>query len=244
MLLSGVSLAASALLLPMSAQTSYARAPLAPIEITGTIPPEPTATAIAPTPAPPTPTQAVPGPTPVPESTPPPDNSVPSTGIADPFVTLSGCAACLPPGEVAEFAIDVGNNGTLDAVNVQVYQKLPPHFELVDVTATRGTVIKGAGEYTVDLGTVTPRERIAITLKVRLKADHTGEALNAVILRTTSTGDLTTNNTGFARCQTCAVVLPVTGAESAQDSTPATLLMLLGSSLILMSTLARRKRAA
>jgi uncharacterized repeat protein (TIGR01451 family) len=184
----------------------------------------------------------------VPTATPVPNNSSPSQQIntVDPYVTLAGCATCLRNGEETEFTATVGNNGNTQAVNVQLYQKLPPYFQLVDVTTTRGTVIKNADEYIVDIGNLDPKE--IITVKVRLR--YTGDAtagqpvLNAVIVRTTSQGDLESNNAAVATCQVCEVVLPVTGAESVPTPTLPGLMLLLGSALSTLGALLRRKNRA
>jgi uncharacterized repeat protein (TIGR01451 family) len=184
-----------------------------------------------------------------PTATPAPSNSSPSqlVNTVDPFVTLSGCAACLRNGEETEFTATIGNNGDTQAVNVQLYQKLPPYFQLVDVTASpRGTVIKNADEYTVDIGNLDPKE--VITAKIRLRYVGDGSSgqsvLNAVIVRTTSQGDLEINNAAIATCTVCEVVLPVTGDETVPAPTLPGLMMLMGSVLAAMGTLMRRNKRA
>jgi uncharacterized repeat protein (TIGR01451 family) len=232
--LTTASLLIAAVALMSNAQvTSAAR----PFNVTETPLPAPTAT------RPPVIVTAV-----VPTATPVPDNSSPSQQVntVDPYVTLSGCPACLRNGEETEFTATVGNNGDTQAVNVQLYQKLPPYFQIVDVTATRGTVIKGADEYTVDIGNLDPKEVITVKIRLRYTGDATAgqPVLNAVIVRTTSQGDLESNNAAVASCQVCEVVLPVTGAESVPPASLPGLMMLLGSALGALGALSRRKNRA
>ncbi len=223
----GAMLLASAMLIGNTQVTNAAK----PFAVTETPLPPPTST--------PVPATAV-----VPTATPrPPDNSSPAVSqTADPYVVLAGCTACMQAGQPTEFVATIGNNGDTTAVNVQLFQKVPPYFELLSVTATKGTVVITGDEYIVDIGNVDPKEVITVKISLRYREGSAAQPLNAVILRTTSGGDLETNNTGFVKCEVCQVVLPVTGGDTSTTALPG-LMMLMGASLAATGTLLRRKRS-
>lgn len=216
-----------------SAQGAAPGHALAPLEITGTPLPEPTGTAPPQPTAPPVATA-----TPAPGSTAQPPSSdvpVPSRPLADPYVRLSGCSACLIAGEVAELTAIVSNQGGMDAVNVQLLSAVPAYLELVEVTPSRGSVTTAQGAPAVDIGSIAPNEIVTIKFKVRLKRDAVqGDALYAVKIETTSAGDDLLNNAGLAQCAVCQITLPVTGADlPATEPTAAIVLLLMGAMLAL-----------
>ncbi len=206
---------------------------LAPLEITGTPLPEPTGT------LPPRPTvPPVATATPAPGSTAQPPSSdvpAPSRSLADPYVKLSGCSACLIAGEVAELTAIVSNQGGMDAVNVQLISAVPTYLELVEILPSRGSVTTAQGAPAVDLGSVAPNEIVTVKFKVRLKRDVLqGDALYAVKIVTTSAGDDVRNNAALAQCAVCQITLPVTGADlPATNQTSAIVLLLMGAMLAL-----------
>ena len=218
MLFAGMSMIASALVLPGTASSTYARMPMV---LTDT--PE----------APPVPTN-----TPAPQSTSQPG----PTGQADPYIVESGPTTCVHPDEPFEFTAIASNKGNITAVNVQVYQQVPPYFELVSVTASRGTVIITGNSYIVDLGNLDPNEIVTIKIKVKHKGDSpTGDEINVVLIKTTSAGEDPNNNTGFARVMYCAPVLPVTGGSQADNSALPITLTLFGA-MLMTASLVQRKR--
>ena len=221
MLFAGVTMIASALVLPGAASSTYARMPMV---LTDT--PEAPATAT------PAPTQ----PSPQPTSKPGP------SGQADPYIVESGPTTCVHPEEPFEFTAIASNKGNLTAVNVQVYQQVPPYFELVSVTASRGTVIITGNSYIVDLGNLDPNEIVTIKIKVKHKGDSpTGDEINVVLIKTTSMGEDPNNNTGFARVMYCAPVLPVTGGSEA-DNTALPITLTLFGAMLMTASLVQRKR--
>ncbi len=230
------SLLTAALFIPGRATSTYASIPL---NITSTPVAEPSATPRPPTSIPPTRV----GPTATPGAsvvTPPP----PANPFADPAVTLSGCVStCVQGGDVVEFIAIVTNRGNTPAVNVQLYQSIPPYFELVEVTSSRGTVVLGAESgYLVDIGTLETTDVITVKIKLRYKPGATPvDVVEGVIVRTTSTGDIVANNVALAKCQICQVVLPVTGAENNARDTFAVLLVLMGATLATSGRYLRRK---
>ncbi len=220
MLFAGVSMIASALVLPGAATSSYARMPMV---LTDT--PE----------APQVPTNT---PEPQPQPTTPPR----PTGMADPYIVESGPTTCVHPDEPFEFTAIASNKGNVTAVNVQVYQQVPPYFELVSVTASRGTVIITGNSYIVDLGNLDPNEIVTIKIKVKHKGDSpTGDEINVVLIKTTSSGEDPNNNTGFARVMYCAPVLPVTGGAEA-DNTALPITLTLFGAMLMTASLVQRKR--
>jgi hypothetical protein len=108
--------------------------------------------------------------------------------------------------------------------------------------SARGTVINNGNNIVLDFGTVRAGERIAITYRLRVKSDTTGEFPVSVGLSTTSEGQNPANDGALLRCQVCAVTLPVTGAPSSDNSAPIVLLML-GASMIASSAALRRRKA-
>lgn len=229
------SLLTAALFTPGRVNNTYANLPF---NITSTPVTEPSPTPGLPTVTPIRPT-ATPGLTVV---TPPP----PTIPFADPAVTLSGCVnTCVQGGDVVEFTAVVTNKGNTPAVNVQLYQSIPPYFELVEVTSSRGTVVPGAESgYLVDIGTLEPADVITVKIKLRYKPGATPvDVIEGVIVRTTSTGDVAANNVALAQCQICQVVLPVTGADNGISDSVAVLLVLMGATLTATGVLLRRKTA-
>ncbi len=231
------SLLTAALFIPGRVTNTYANLPF---NITSTPVAEPSSTPPPPTAIPPTRV----GPTATPGAsvvTPPP----PANPFADPAVTLSGCTSCVQGGDVVEFTAVVTNKGNAPAVNVQIYQSIPPYFELVEVTSSRGTVVPGAESgYLVDIGTLNPADVITVKIKLRYKPGATPVGVvEGVIVRTTSTGDIVANNVALAECQICQVVLPVTGADYNISDTFAALLVLMGATLTATGMLLRRKTA-
>ena len=215
-----------------SAQGAAPGHALAPLEITGTPLPEPTGT------TPPRPTvPPVATATPAPGSTAQPPSSdvpVPSRPLADPYVKLSGCSACLIAGEVAELTAIVSNQGGMDAVNVQLLSAVPTYLELVEIVPSRGAVTTAQGAPAVDIGSVAPNEIVTVKFKVRLKRDAVqGDALYAVKIETSSAGDDVRNNAALAQCAVCQITLPVTGDDlPATDLTAAIVLLMMGAMLI------------
>ena len=232
------SLLTAALFIPGRVSNTYANLPF---NITSTPVAEPSATPPPPTAIPPTKV----GPTATPSAsvvTPPP----PANPFADPAVTLSGCVStCVQGGDVVEFTAIVTNKGNTPAVNVQLYQSIPPYFELVEVTSSRGTVVPGAESgYLVDIGTLDPADVITVKIKLRYKPGATPvDVVEGVIVRTTSSGDIVANNVALAKCLICQVVLPVTGADTNISDTFAALLILMGATLTASGVLLRRKTA-
>ncbi len=225
------SLLTAALFIPGRATRTFANMPF---NITTPVVPEPTARIPTSVPLP----SATPGASVV---TPPPPVSL----FADPAVALSGCSSCVQGGDVVEFTAIVTNKGNTSAVNVQLYQSIPPYFELVEVTSSRGKVIPGAESgYVVDIGTLDPADVITVKIKLRYKPGATPvDVVEGVIVRTGSIGDITSNNAAFATCQICQVVLPETGADNDTRDTFAILLVLMGATLTASGVLLRRKTA-
>lgn len=187
---------------------------LAPLVLTGTPVPEPTNTPV--TPPPPSPTAT---PVSVPTPSPTPESIVPKPQSADPYVRVSGCALCVKPGEEFEFIAMVGNLGTVDAVNVQVDIRLPANLTYVSSSASRGSIILTGGTTTLDLGTVSPAEEITFKVRVRATGTPDERAQALAVLRSTSMGDVVSNNLAASRCDVCPLTLPETGAEL-DDSGP------------------------
>lgn len=215
----------------LSAQGAAPGHALAPFEITGTPLPEPTGT------TPPRPTvPPAPSVTPAPGSTAQPPSShvpLPSRPLADPYVKLSGCSACLIAGETAELTAIVSNQGGMDAVNVQLLSAVPAYLELIEIVPSRGSVTTAQGAPTVDISTVAPNEIVTVKFKLRLKRDVVqGDALYAVKIETTSAGDDVLNNAALAQCAVCQITLPVTGADLPYtDQTAAIVLLMMGAML-------------
>jgi uncharacterized repeat protein (TIGR01451 family) len=213
----GLALVAAATLSSGSLARTYAFNPLVITE-TATIPPPPT----------------TPPPSPTPSPTPPPITPPPPSQRADPYVRKSVNVTQANAGDTIEYTLIVGNNGNVDAVNVQVRDTLPAPLSLVSVTASRGTVIQSGNSFIVDIGTLPPTE--VITIKVVAKigdiAENCPTIVNVSTLHTTSDGDNPDNNISIATITACKIVQPTTGG---QNVTPAPLLLVMALGALFMA---------
>jgi uncharacterized repeat protein (TIGR01451 family) len=182
--------------------------------------------------------------TPVPNSTPAPAPVPGDTRLADPYVQMQGCTACVPPGELSTFTVVIGNRGQTDAVNVTVANAVPSDVQIVSVEPSRGTTSPGSGpnQVILTLGTVRPDELITVRFTIRMPVNGTGNLPVASQLYTSSTGQDPRNDGAVLQCGVCAIVLPVTGDEAGSSNLYGVLsLVLIAGGLITLFAALRMK---
>ncbi|MBK9711643.1 MAG: DUF11 domain-containing protein [Kouleothrix sp.] len=152
------------------------------------VPPPPTATATAGSTAMPTDT---PPPTATSTPKPPPTEQI----VADPAITKSASVAEARVGDEITFTIVVTNRGNRTANDVVVTDSLPDYLDLLDATASRGSLTVSGRTVTVDIGSVAPGEQI--TLRIRARVNERAQppsGRNGVSLTTSSSTDDPSNN--------------------------------------------------
>lgn len=146
----GVLVVVLALLLVLSVQGLSVRA----------APPDPGLLGITPTPTP--------TPSPPPTAVPPVE---PDVETVDPVITKRGEPREAFPGEEVVFTIEVTNRGDHAAVDVVVTDEVPQYLEIVEVTATQGTVLVEGQVITVQIGVVGPGFVVEIVIRTRVQPD-------------------------------------------------------------------------
>lgn len=164
-------------------------APLAAITGTPIEPPPPVAT-----PFPPSPTLGEPPVAPTPTKSPSSGN--PAAPVdADPAITKSASAGEARVGDEITFTISVTNNGPATANDVVVSDPVAPYLDILDVTASRGSVATSGNIVTVTIGAVAQGEVVTIRIRTRVNEQAQPPAgRNATTLTTTSPGDNPDNN--------------------------------------------------
>lgn len=162
-----------------------------PLVITATEPVTQVPTTAVPTTA--VPTTAVPTIV-APTASPIPPSATPRPPSANPRVLKQADRTVARVGEEVTFSIEVSNPASLAAENVVVTDALPGYFDLLGVTATRGTVAINGLLIRVTLGTLAPGEVVQITVRTRVNRTAPAEMVNGVTLTTDSDSDIPTDN--------------------------------------------------
>jgi uncharacterized repeat protein (TIGR01451 family) len=100
--------------------------------------------------------------------TPTPDTGV---DVADPVIVKRGEPSEAVPGEEVVFTLEVTNQGQRAAVDVVVTDEVDQYLEIVEVTATQGTVLVEGQLITVDVGVVGPGFVVEIVIRTRVRPD-------------------------------------------------------------------------
>ncbi len=173
----------------------------------------------------------------------------PSVRYADPVITKTGDACCIPGGEVI-FTIVATNVGNSDATNVFISDTLPVELTLVEVTTSKGTVGIVGNHFKVWIGTIAPGEIVTVVVKAIVSADVPPETVitNTAYLRS-SEGNREASWSVVARevCETPGILPPTGGPppEPERGETPLGL-FLAGLFLLLLGIVltVRDRRAA
>lgn len=111
----------------------------------------------------------------------------------DPAVTKTGSPATARIGDTVVFTITVGNNGTADALGVQISDTMPDFLDLVNITVSPSagiTPVITGNDFTIVFGTVRPVDVFTVTIvtRVNVRGLPPGGS-NAVTLSSTSVPD-------------------------------------------------------
>jgi LPXTG-site transpeptidase (sortase) family protein len=120
----------------------------------------------------------------------------------DPAITKSGSPATAKIGETVIFTLTVGNNGTADALGVQISDTMPDFLDLVNITINPNPGITPTitgNDFTIDFGTVRPTDVYTVTIvtTVNVRGLPPGGS-NGVALSTTSIPDPKSNDSATA----------------------------------------------
>ncbi|MGD0877316.1 MAG: sortase [Anaerolineales bacterium] len=136
--------------------------------------------------------------------------------VVDPAVTKYGNPSSARVGDTVIFTITVGNNGSVDALNVVLRDTKPAFLDIqsINISPDPGFPITISGNtFTIDFGTVTPTDFYTIT--VVTVVNHLAKAPggnNNVSITTSSSGDPIFNDHAAAHLTIPGnVVLPATG---------------------------------
>jgi uncharacterized repeat protein (TIGR01451 family) len=91
----------------------------------------------------------------------------PLIDTVDPVVTKSGDPAVAHIGDAVTFVITATNRGVANATGVRITDQVEPYLDIVEVTASRGTVTwdNVTRLIVVDIGTLGPGEVVTITVR-------------------------------------------------------------------------------
>lgn len=87
------------------------------------------------------------------------------------------------PGETVVFTIRVQNVGDVPATDVVVQDNMPGTFEILEATASTGTVTVNGPTVRVQIAQLDPGATAIITIRARLRPDAQGRLVNVVIVR-------------------------------------------------------------
>jgi len=132
-------------------------------------------------------------------------------------ITKRGDPALAMPGEEVTFYIEATNRGQEAAVDVVVVDELPEYLEILQVTATQGTVTVEGQVVTVDVGVIGSGFVIQITIhtRVRLDAPAPIDLQNVAQLHSPNGGDHTSPP---ATVVVPGESLPLTGGIQPRDN--------------------------
>lgn len=196
-------------------------APPAAVTGTPTEPATPTFTAVPP---PPTATSTtIPTDTPPPTATSTPKPPPTEQSVADPAISKSASVAEARVGDEITFTIVVTNRGNRAANDVVVTDSLPDYLDLLDATASRGSLTVSGRTVTVDIGSVAPGEQITIRIRARVnERAQPPSGRNGVSLTTSSSTDDPSNNSAEVTFAILAGSDPTaTPEEASPAATPA-----------------------
>lgn len=172
------------------------------------------------------PVQPTPTPTPGPTPTP-----APGAVVSDPALSKAGEPQVAAIGEVVTWTITVSNPTGAAITGVVVTDPIPDMFEIIGVTATRGTASFTGQLVTVEIGTLQSNESVTITVTtVARDTAPAGEVCNTAYRGTVSASDCVT---------LLPAELPETGGRPL-SSPPAWLWLLLGAGVLVAGGLGWR----
>jgi LPXTG-site transpeptidase (sortase) family protein len=150
--------------------------------------------------------------TPTVTGTPPtrtPTPTVTGTLSVIPSLKVSVQPAQAKVNENLSFTIEVGNNGTGKTLNNIVFNNFPTFIDVLTVTTSRGTVTKLSHYFIVNIGDVSPNEKITIItgVKVNSTLSKTETIPNVVTL----TYDISKSVTASVNYKVIFQTLPPTG---------------------------------
>lgn len=87
------------------------------------------------------------------------------------------------PGDTVVFTIRVQNVGDVPATDVVVQDNVPGTFEILDASASTGTVAVRGQTVRVEIAQLDPGATVVITIRVRLRPDAQGRLVNVVVVR-------------------------------------------------------------
>ena len=116
-------------------------------------------------------------------------------------------------GETVVFTIRVQNTGDAPARDIVVQDNMPGTLEILDVSATAGTVSVRGPTIRVEIAQLDPGAGVVITIRARLRPDARGQLVNVVIVRSSDSG-------GTIVEQRAQAALGVTESTAEERATP------------------------
>lgn len=104
-----------------------------------------------------------------PDPPPPSAPAAPVLTIVDPFITKVVDQPFAIPGEIVTWTIIVTNPGTASIPNVTIADTMPSEVEVLDATATSGTVSVNGQQVNLDVGTLNGGDSVTLTIRAQVR---------------------------------------------------------------------------
>jgi uncharacterized repeat protein (TIGR01451 family) len=91
--------------------------------------------------------------------------AAPVVQVSDPAISKAGDPLAAAVGERVTWTIQVWNPGSTPTAPVVFSDTIPPMFDILTVTASRGAVSVSGNTVTVDIGVLQPGERVTILIE-------------------------------------------------------------------------------